>query len=117
MANTYGEIDHDYTDEITCPWCGYEFGDSWEIKSDSEDLGLIECYKCDKEFYATRNIEVTCSTRKATYGECRKCYKKDVVIENYWSSLGKYKGLCIECGKKEKERLTREYIAKLVGDK
>ena len=37
------EIDHEYTDEIVCPYCGYEFSDSFEISSEEEDLGLIEC--------------------------------------------------------------------------
>ena len=30
------DIDHEYTREIVCPWCGYEFSDSWEIQGNDE---------------------------------------------------------------------------------
>lgn len=104
------EINHEYTNEITCPYCGFEFGDSWEIDGDSEDLGLLDCEECYKEFYATRNISIDYSTEKATYGTCGHCKSEDVVIENYSSSLGSFKGLCINCGLIEKERLLKFYF-------
>lgn len=56
------EIDHDYTDEIVCPYCGYEFGDSWELG----DGGELECDKCEKEFEYYRRIEVTYCTYQIT---------------------------------------------------
>lgn len=57
------EIDHEYTDEIVCPYCGCEFGDSWDIDGDS---GELECYECEKEFEYHRHIEVTYCTYKIT---------------------------------------------------
>ena len=57
------EIDHEYTDEIVCPHCGYEFGDSWEL-GDGEDIGELDCDGCGKNFYAERIITVNYSTRK-----------------------------------------------------
>jgi hypothetical protein len=56
------EIDHDYTDEIVCPYCGYEFSDSWEIGADS---GEEECYECGEKFEFYRHIEVSYCTAKS----------------------------------------------------
>lgn len=57
------EIDHEYTGEIVCPACGYEFGDSWEsfldgTHSETEE----ECPECGAKFKVTQNVEVTYST-------------------------------------------------------
>jgi len=49
----------EYTDDITCPNCGYENGDSWEV---SEDSGEDTCGNCGCEFEFERHIEVTYST-------------------------------------------------------
>lgn len=103
-------IDHEHTDEIVCPFCGYELGDSWDYDSNSEDLGLIECEECEKSFYGTRNIRVDYSTRKAKYGTCGNCENENVVIENYHSTLGNYKELCVKCGAVERSRLIRDYF-------
>ena len=46
------EINHEYTEEITCPYCGEELSDSWEeeenegdefaeVLDDSEDFVLV----------------------------------------------------------------------------
>ena len=100
-------IDHKYTNEIVCPFCGYEFGDSWEYRDDCEDLGLIDCDECHKSFYATRNITIDYSTNKARYGICRQCNKADTVIEKYTSSIGSYNDFCVDCGELERKRLRR----------
>jgi len=102
------EIDHDYTDEIICPWCGYRHSDSWEIEP-----GLRECENCEKSFYAERNVEVTYSTQKANYGTCKHCGNGDVPIEDYHSNIGSYKNLCTDCGHKERRRLLMEYSAEI----
>lgn len=109
------EIDHEYTDEIVCPYCGYEFLDSFEISSEEEDLGLIECDKCGEQFYASRNIQVTYSTEKPKRGICKHC-EEEGVIEDYHSTVGSYEGLCLSCGRKEKDRLLKEYVDKLDKD-
>jgi len=55
------DVDHKYTVEIVCPWCGYEHGDSWER---SEDDGTDNCDKCGKFFEWSRNITVDYTTEK-----------------------------------------------------
>ena len=57
------EIDHDYTDEVICPYCGYEFSDSWEF-NDNQDEQHVECEECSKEFFLYVNISVDYTTRK-----------------------------------------------------
>lgn len=57
---TENEINHEYTDEIVCPHCGYEFGDSWEFP----ESGDYKCPDCDNKFKFQREIEVTYSTEK-----------------------------------------------------
>lgn len=51
-------IDHHYTDEITCPYCGEVVDDSWEL----EDEGEWVCCECGLRFYYTRHVEVTYTT-------------------------------------------------------
>jgi len=52
------ELDTEYTDEITCPYCGWVNNDSWE----ADENGITFCGKCEKDFEFTRNVEVTYST-------------------------------------------------------
>lgn len=54
------DIDHEYTDEITCPHCGEEFGDSWECA----DSGEHECHECGGKFTHERDVTVTYCTQK-----------------------------------------------------
>ncbi|HDK7182970.1 TPA: hypothetical protein PTV74_002117 [Clostridium botulinum] len=110
MSYEEKEIDHEYTNEIVCPFCGYEFIDSWEYGDGEEDLGLIECNECGKSFYANREVLVTYSTCKANYGTCKHCKEDNVVIKDYNSTLGKYSSLCVKCGELEKQRLLKEYF-------
>jgi transcription elongation factor Elf1 len=61
-----GERDTDYEGEITCPYCGYEFSDSWEFitGNNDEDLGEIVCHECDKTFTCSASYSVSFSTQK-----------------------------------------------------
>ena len=104
------EIKHKYTKEIVCPYCGYEFSDSWDYSSDLEDIGLIDCENCDKSFYANRIVTINYSTEKANYGTCKKCGAENVVIESSTSSYGSYTDLCIECGDKESTYMFRKSL-------
>lgn len=54
------EIDHSFTEEIVCPYCGYEHSDSFEM----QDSGKMKCSECKKEFTYEREVEVTYSTEK-----------------------------------------------------
>lgn len=56
------EINTQYTIEIVCPYCGYEFMDSWE----EYDSGTTECRECEKEFYFDRDVAVTYCSNKIT---------------------------------------------------
>lgn len=55
------EIEHDCTDEIVCPHCGYEMMDSYEM---DDDDGEIECYECSKLFHYQRSKRIWYSTVK-----------------------------------------------------
>ena len=57
------EFDTDYKDDIVCPYCGYEFTDSWEF-NDTQDEQHVECCECGKEFFLYVNISVDYTTRK-----------------------------------------------------
>ena len=76
-------------------------------------MGLMECEECGEEFYATRIIEITYSTKKARKGMCLRCKKENIVIESWTSSAGQYTDLCNDCGQKEKELQMKTYIREL----
>lgn len=56
------EFDHDYTDEIVCPYCGHEHGDSYEYFSRNDESTNIECDECGKHFRATMQMTTDYST-------------------------------------------------------
>ena len=56
------EINHEFTQEIVCPYCGYKFSDSWELNDSS---GIVqECHGCEKPFTLEVDFDVTYSTEK-----------------------------------------------------
>lgn len=88
------EIDHEYTDEIVCPYCGHEQSDSWELKhNEGEDF----CGSCEKKFTYIRDISVSYSTKQCSClnGESPHNLKKLYV----WN--GKNKMKCRECSHEE----------------
>lgn len=50
-------------DEITCPYCGDHFADSWEYRDDS---GTETCGNCGKVFTWERSISVYYSSYRET---------------------------------------------------
>lgn len=54
------EIDHEYTDEVTCPYCGKEVGDSWELP----EKGKRKCYECSNEFEYESDVSVSYTSWK-----------------------------------------------------
>ena len=62
-------IDHDLTDEIVCPHCGYEMSDSWECHLLPDDEQILECSECGEKYKATCVITVEYSTEKLEGGD------------------------------------------------
>jgi hypothetical protein len=60
------EIDCSYTDEVVCPYCGFEFGDSYELFEFNfrDYIEGLECDECKKEFNVERCVEVTFNSYK-----------------------------------------------------
>lgn len=109
---------HEYENNIKCPYCNWEDGDSWEF---GEDYGTATCGSCSKEFNVTRNVEVTYSTSRI---ECEDG-KHNYQLESYFERTRKYdKGnwndlpelewtfsrieMCSECGDKQYIDITKE---------
>jgi len=55
------EIDHEYTDEIVCPHCGYEHPDS-EDYMDRDDEFI--CHECEKKFEYVRDYSISYISNK-----------------------------------------------------
>ncbi len=53
-------IDHKFTSEAVCPWCGHKHRDSWEWS----DEGVSSCEVCERKFSFSRYVEVTYETEK-----------------------------------------------------
>ena len=62
-ASDREDIDHDYTDDVVCPYCGNSH-DSTEFRADNVQETSYDCDECGKEFIVTMNIEVTFSTER-----------------------------------------------------
>lgn len=75
------EIDHEYTDEIVCPWCGYKYSDSWEL---TQNDGEEECRECRKSFSYYRDIKTTYNTerKKCEEGKCEYELNTKEVMRN-----------------------------------
>ena len=109
------EVDHEYTDEIVCPWCGYEFSDSWEFGNGGEFTELEDCPECDKSFYASRTITVAYTTQKVTYGTCSKCGVGDVPLDSLSSSFHSYIDYCQSCIRESENLARRNYVNSILG--
>lgn len=53
--------EHAFVDEVTCPYCGYKFSDSWRFNTNR--CFCVECPECDKKFDVEPNVEVTYTCR------------------------------------------------------
>ncbi len=45
--------------EVTCPYCGYKYSDSWEFPNEDD----VDC-DCGNTFHIVRDVEVSYSTYK-----------------------------------------------------
>ena len=50
-------IDHKYTRNIVCPYCGWEDKDSWESGVEEEEE-IYDCGNCEKHFGVRRIVTV-----------------------------------------------------------
>ncbi len=59
------EIEAWGTGEVTCPYCNYEFSDSWEFGSLQRDgdSEVMECDECEKKFNVNFNVETSYTSR------------------------------------------------------
>jgi DNA-directed RNA polymerase subunit RPC12/RpoP len=127
------KIDCRYTDEVICPYCGYEYSDSWEFRSNE---GELTCNNCNKKFLYTRNISIDFSTTKMPCKDDKHEYKQEPRY-NFVSNTkfdkvdGEYKDInlpekdweyieiysCENCGNENFKRMTKEeYIKKYPED-
>ena len=89
------EIEHEYTNEIVCPYCAYEYSDSWEFNEGNKTDGQIKCDGCNKTFNYSTDIEVTYITSKIECKEGQHDYHFETAHLKYsemvWSKeKGKY---------------------------
>ena len=54
------KIDYEYTEEIVCPYCGEDVGDSWEYPEEDK----ITCGGCEKQFTYHRDTDITYVSKK-----------------------------------------------------
>ena len=103
---------------ITCPYCGDENTDSWEVRGLQNDGESIDdkCGNCGKKFHIVMNVDVTYTTT----GLCTENNQ-----EHFWeqfdfvSDTGKRcKGQkCLLCNKYEFDRdIHPDLIIKVKGD-
>lgn len=87
------EIDHEYTDDIVCPYCGAEFLDSWEYKDD--DFPVCDC---GKRFISRRDISVSYTTEKCPClnGEAPHVWHH-MAIELDSKTIFKHRYMCRGC--------------------
>ena len=62
VDNLRESLDHEFTPDIVCPYCGKIYTNSGEVDPGDEDLGDIECMECWNIFPTERNIIITYST-------------------------------------------------------
>lgn len=67
-----GEDTPEYTDNITCPWCGYGDEDSGECDDEDDEH---ECGSCGGIFSYTRNVSVTYSSERVSPPELEEADK------------------------------------------
>jgi len=58
--------EYDYTDEITCPYCGYADIDSREMMEEEDDD--YECASCEKVFEVVRHLTIQYSSKPKKKG-------------------------------------------------
>ena len=53
------------SDEIVCPYCYYEFEDSWDFLGLSDENKIVmNCKACNKDFYMQHEYSVSYTTHR-----------------------------------------------------
>ena len=122
------EIEHEGTDEVVCPYCGYKYGDSWEFSDNTDEL---ICDECNKKFNMSRNISVDYTTSKIVCSKINQehnfVFKRELMStsESIWMN-GEWKDVklsedkwkyreifaCIKCDEKDYRVITKEEYMK-----
>lgn len=64
------ELDTWHENKIICPYCGYEFEESWEYETGGEiELEETECYDCEKTFHLSIEYDVQYTTTRLEENE------------------------------------------------
>ena len=58
------EIDHEYTRDIVCPYCGHKIEDSCDYIDANGQYYEIGCPGCEETFLAMGEIKIDYSTEK-----------------------------------------------------
>lgn len=85
---------HEYTKNIICPYCDYEFDDSESNEHDDDHRQEIGCHNCEKEFFLEVHINVKYSTIKV-------CLGREHTFGRWKSSHGASVRNCLDCEKSE----------------
>lgn len=83
------KIQHEFTEEIVCPYCGDALSESYSYSKDSDYDEDFECYSCGKHFIWERHTEITYSSKKKE-GDCE--HEDVYTSEKGWQH-------CEECDK------------------
>lgn len=57
-------IDHEYTGDIICPWCGRKQRDPEEFHDGEGDYENRECDSCEKQFSLSVHVTITYTTKR-----------------------------------------------------
>ena len=69
MSKFYDEWNYDSLDQMTCPYCDYEFDGSHDYyESDEEE---VECGRCDNKFTVTAIPSVTFTTARIEHKDSK----------------------------------------------
>lgn len=101
------EIERYKENEITCPYCGYEFQDSWSYGLNFDGDEIIEdCPECEKKFHVNSCVNVTYTTT----GLCKENNENHnwIYFDNPVKGEENCKGRnCLTCGKYEFDKFKK----------
>ncbi|MFA5766509.1 MAG: hypothetical protein WC919_01120 [Candidatus Paceibacterota bacterium] len=78
------EIDHEFTREIVCPYCGYVHSESYDFGNGGEEDSETECGRCDRKFNWSRMISVSYSTSKIKEENAEQTEPEAMFVPTFW---------------------------------